>query len=392
MAGSQEHARPSGEVQGVVSFVQALAAGHPAVLSDWLATNRQDARVVTWLRDQDLAPLGFYRLSKSGLTSAVEPGWLAVLQQTYYRAVADATLHDRELGTVLRTLAAAGIVPVLFKGAALAHMVYPDSACRPMGDLDLWVAEDEMAAAQEALEQIGYVQHHKAARPVALQAQLEGEVQLVGRVPGTSLVELHWGVFAGEWLRRTARVSSAEVRPRVVSVTVLGQSVRTLAPEDALLQLAIHLAVNHQFAFPGVRGLVDIALLARTMPVNWNLVAERARAWRIATPTWLALSLAKEIVGLTEAQPILPMVAPSALRRRLLHLFVTPHSLLQQRDLRSGPLRFLLLLCMVDRPRDAFRLVWRALWPEADWLVLRYGAANPVVRRHHLFAALGGRV
>jgi hypothetical protein len=122
----------------------------------------------------------------------------------YYNAAGDAELHTRELADVLAVLVAAGVTPVLFKGAVLAHAAYPDPACRPMGDLDLWIDVAAMPRAQAALESLGYVQRLKAERPVALQAQRAGEIQLAGRAPGSGLVELHWGVFAGEWLHLTA--------------------------------------------------------------------------------------------------------------------------------------------------------------------------------------------
>ena len=36
--------------------------------------------------------------------------------------------------------------------------------------------------------------------------------------------------------------------------------------------------------------------------------------------------------------------------------------------------RFVIQMLLTDRLRDAWRLVWRALFPEADWLRARYGA------------------
>ncbi|MBK7203002.1 MAG: nucleotidyltransferase family protein [Anaerolineae bacterium] len=66
---------------------------------------------------------------------------------------------------MLQALAAHGVVPVLFKGAVLAHTVYPNYACRPMSDLDLWLSDAEIEVAIHVLAQIGYVQRFKPARP-----------------------------------------------------------------------------------------------------------------------------------------------------------------------------------------------------------------------------------
>ena len=261
-----------------------------------------------------------------------------------------------------------------------------------MGDLDLWVTDDEMGRAQIALERLGYVQHIKSARPVALQAQRRGEVQLIGRASGAGLVELHWGVFAGEWLERAAAVDEAAVRARCLSLDVLGCPARTLAPEDAVIQLAAHLAINHQFAYPWLRGLLDIVMTARWRAVDWDVVAARACEWRIATVVWLVHHFAAELLGLNDAAVALARLRPSPLRRWLLSLLVNERSLLEMRNLTRGPLRLVLQLLLVDRPRDAARLFWRALWPEDDWLAARYGRRDVRTRCRHLLAALRGKI
>ena len=175
-------------------------------------------------------------------------------------------------------------------------------------------------------------------------------------------------------------------------VTVIGRAAWTLAPEDAIIQLAVHLAVSHQMAAPGLRGLLDVVLLARTQPVDWPAVVERARGWRVAAATWLVLGLADALFGLPGAQAAIAGLQPGRVRRRLLGRLVGTDSMLAGRDLTRGPLRFVYQLLLVDRNRDAARLLGRALWPEREWLMLRYGASTPAVQWRHLFAALHGRV
>ncbi len=385
--------QPSGDtVQGAVAFLRSLTAGEPAALAAWLSAHRLDKPAVRWLDAQGLAAYTFYRLRAAGLLAGLPAEVQAALRGSYYRTAGDTELLLRELTQVLQALAARGVTPILFKGAVLAHIAYPDPACRPMGDLDLWVTAAEMPRARTALEDLGYAQHTKAERPIAFQEQRSGELQLVGQRPGSGLVELHWGVFAGEWLNRTAAVDEAAVRGRATPVAPFGPLARALAPEDAVIQLAAHLAVNHQFAYPWVRGLVDVALLIRAQAVDWGVIAERARAWRLGVATWLVLHLTAEMLGLDEAAPALERLKPASLRRRLLGYMVDPSSLLAMRDLTRGPQRFLLQLLLVDRRRDAVRLVWQALWPEDRWLMDRYGSATASVRWRHLRSALRGRV
>ncbi len=344
---------------------------------------------VIWLQQQHLAPLAWVRCRQSPLLS---PETLDALHHTYLTAVADAELHGDELTGALQALAAQDIIPVVFKGAALAYTVYPDAACRPMGDLDLWIAGDDMPRAQAALEAIGYRLASNPDRPFALMKQFKGEIGLYHARADLGLIELHWSIFLGEWLRLAANVDEEAIRSRLRSATLLDQRVQLLAPEDALLQLVVHVAINHQFSLAVLRSFIDMALVARAQPLNWQAVADRARAWRLATVTWLTLTLAADLAGLEETRPILLPLAPSRLRQRLLGRFVCVEPIVAQEDLRLSRWRFVMLLLLIDRVRDAFKLIARALWPERDWLQARYGRVSHSIRVKHVLAALRGRI
>jgi hypothetical protein len=133
-----------------------------------------------------------------------------------------------------------------------------------------------------------------------------------------------------------------------------------------------------------VRGLLDIALTAHTRPLDWRVVAERARRWRVRTAVWTVLYLAEQLIGLPGVEEALVSLSPTSLRRVLLKSLVSPRSVLEGRDLRQSPLRYLILLLLVDRPWDATYLVFRTLWPEEEWLKARYGVQAS--RWHHLWS------
>jgi hypothetical protein len=143
---------------------------------------------------------------------------------------------------------------------------------------------------------------------------------------------------------------------------------------------------------PGLRGLLDVVLLARAQPVDWPAVVVRARGWRVAAATWLVLGLADALFGLPGAEVAIAGLQPGRMRHRLLSRFAGADSMLAGRDLTHGPLRFVYQLVLVDRIRDAARLLGRALWPEDAWLSARYGAAGPGMQLRHLLRAVRGRV
>jgi hypothetical protein len=156
-----------------------------------------------------------------------------------------------------------------------------------------------------------------------------------------------------------------------------------LAPEDCILLLILHLAVSSQFAHSPVRMLVDMALLAQTFVVDWDVLVSRAQAWRVATAVWLTLHLALQLLpprGLTSAH--LAAIAPSPLRQWELNRFVTVEGLIHGRDITTSWQRYLLLTLLVDRPQEQAKLIGRTLWPEAEWLHARYG--QPTSNWQHL--------
>lgn len=342
-----------------------------------------------WLRRSQLAALGWWRwrgCSDCPLDVMLD------LQTAWYAAVGDAELHRRELHTVLMALNNAGLRPVVFKGAALAYTVYPDPACRAMSDLDVWITADEMPRARAALEAIGYQFRFKPDRPPDLMKMHGGEVRLYGPDSAAGLVELHFGVFAGVWLQRVTRIDEAGIHARCRPVVVAGAPAWMLSPEDHLIQIAVHNAVNHQLSLSALRNLIDVVLLARHYPLDWEVVIQRARAWRLATATWLVLALAQDLCGLDGAAEAVKALAPSRLRQKLIGLFANTETLVEMRNLSTSKWRYVYLLLMVDRVRGAARLVYRALWPEVEWLRARYGKTGWCVRLQHLVDAARGKI
>jgi len=155
-----------------------------------------------------------------------------------------------------------------------------------------------------------------------------------------------------------------------------------LATEDAILQTAFHVVVN-QFSQAPLRGLMDLAVLARARRVDWDAVVERARAWRLATATWVVLDHANRLIGLPGCGAALSGLVPGRMRRAALRGFMTPLALLSGRDLTLKSRRHVFMLALVDRPRDGARLIGRTVWPEAWWIAARYG--RPVGHIEHLW-------
>ena len=328
-------------------------------LVDWPA-------LVALANRQSVAPVLYSRLKDRAAALPLEAA--AGLRESYLASAARNMRVFHELNQILVAFRAAEVSVIPIKGAHLARAVYDDVALRQMTDIDLWVPRDQLETARRVMQSLGYTAHSKADRPQALQDALAGETQMFKA--GATLVELHWNIFPGEWVRHTAKVDEQEVWDR--SIPFDGDAERQLSPEDAIVHLCVHLAVNHQMSGIGLRTLVDLDRARQKWSVDWKVVAQRARAWRVSTATWIVLSALAELFGDPEKQLPLQALAPSRLRQTILHRFAAPERLASGLNLSAGPRRFLFLLALVDRPADAIRLAWRALFPDRVWLTLRY--------------------
>jgi hypothetical protein len=276
------------------------------------------------------------------------------------------------LGNIYQAFRAAGVVVVPFKGAWLAEAVYGDIALRSMGDVDLWIQRNQLDAARQAMNSLGYSSQSKAERPLALQDAILGETQFFKK--GSPMVEIHWNIFPGEWIRHTAHINEQVIWQRTIPYK--DESVRQLSPEDAIIQHCFHCAVSHQMSGPGLRTLLDLDHMRQKLVINWETVIERASAWRVSTATWLVFWMYVEVFGDPEGKLPLQDMMPSKFRQKIIKRFISPQDLLEGINISSGPKRFAFLLALVDRPIDALYLIWRALVPEREWVRLRYGLEN----------------
>ncbi len=341
-------------------------------LADPAGVNR-----VRWLDAQGLAQYAYWRLKDGDGFMRLPESVQAVLRGSYYQGVAFNTLQRDELAQVLSVLAQAGVETVILKGMALAYTAYEDPLCRQHGDLDLWLKPEQLTEAIGALQPLGYIAWDKTDRPSELTRLVGGEQQMLNGIPGSGMIELQWPALRGEWVRHTTHVENEAIWQRRVTVSIAGCSAHIMAPEDTLIHLGLHQAINHQFGYPWLRGLLDVHLVILHQEPDWSQLVARARSWRVATVLWTMLDLVVRLLDTPVPQPILQELAPSTMRQWAIGRLKLDQALLEMWPGGYRHRRFLVELLMVDRIRDAARLLWRGLFPESAWLRARYGAVTP---------------
>ena len=274
------------------------------------------------------------------------------------------TLAEQDaLRHLLPALAEADARPLVFKGTALAHAVYPDPALRPRGDADILIAPGARAAADAALRALGWVQ--TALGPGQASYAPDGRVG-----PGLR-IDLHWRISNSVLL--AALFDHGELWRRAAPLPALQAEARGVLGVDALLIACMH-RLQHAEILPnagrvGSERLIwlhDIRLLAEGLPEEgWAERVRRARGKGLAGPCHAGLAAARDRLGARCPEAALAALAEAG------------EAELPARYLRAGPGRRRWMDLLAE-PGAAGKLrAVRALaFPPADALRLRAGAGR----------------
>lgn len=245
---------------------------------------------------RDLHPYLAWRLPHLVDPASLPAGVVESLELGRRGAVVGHLPRQALLRRIAGALDGAGVPFVVLKGAALAHLAWPDPTLRPMGDIDVWTRPELMDRASAALVAAGIPYSARMELRRAAANPLETATVRVFEAPGTQVVlELHGTVrsmaaTAPAWLE----LAWARAAPRDLG----GATALVPHAEDMLTHLAIHASVQHQFAM-GLRPLLDIALWLEREggSCDWPALGERWR--RDGCLTWgsLTLTLAQDLLA-----------------------------------------------------------------------------------------------
>jgi hypothetical protein len=222
---------------------------------------------------------GVLALLHDRLQRAPASGWPpGVLQACRQGALAQAMweLRHRALLTeAFAKLAAAGVVPVVFKGTALAYTLYPEGALRSRGDTDFIIPPGSQNSTAEILASLGF-EHGLGMSGESVSYEASFTRSEPGG--GSHTLDVHWKINNSELLSRL--FTHAELLAASQPIPALGPHARAAGPVHALLIACMHRAthkhnpyyVNGVAYHSGDRliWLYDIHLLAGTFtPEQW---------------------------------------------------------------------------------------------------------------------------
>jgi hypothetical protein len=207
-----------------------------------------------------------------------------------------------ELFRITQQLASAGVDVISYKGPVLAAQAYGDLALREFEDLDIILRERDIAKANDVLIGLGYRPKFPCVLPATASASFApAEYGYHNDGQGT-LVELH----TERTLRHfPLRADIDDLATRLASVSVGGQDLQTLSPEDTLLLLCIH---GSKHFWERLSWIADISEFVRAHPrLDWDRTFRVARAMRANRILAIGMALALRLFD--------PPLAPDVLRR-----------------------------------------------------------------------------
>ena len=240
-----------------------------------------------------------------------------------WQSAHDAWQHrlDVYLGILDETagrLAQAGIRLVALKNAGIARGIYPCRGCCPMGDVDVLVGRSSFVEAHRLLLDMGFELDSRSTVETAhLEEGLKGggnEYRLE-REGEVLWFELQWRPVAGRWLRPDQEPDGEDLVGR--SVPIDGTDVRLLAPEDNLVQVALHTAKHSYVRAPGLRLHTDVDRIVSYQSVDWDRFLSVVRELEIMTPVYFSLAIPKELLGTAVPEEVMAELRPPSVKDRV---------------------------------------------------------------------------
>jgi glycosyltransferase involved in cell wall biosynthesis len=317
-----------------------LAAGRPVSIQSPV-----DPRLVAAAQRHGLVPLLARAVSDPlvmGLAGRIQARTRSMMEQ---------------LGEVVEDANARGIRVSVLKGPFLAHHVYRESGIRGFSDLDLLVPPDQV---EPMLDLLGSRPH--ASIPPKKPMADKREV-LMGSPGGIRFaVDLHWDLFSYTQLRGAARGATDEAWSAATPIEDGPLAGTWRLPDGASTAfLCCHAVLDHRFRLILFR---DLAELAET--VAWEPVIEFATRWRLRSPTYLALLIAREILEAPVPDEVMNALRVASIPVAYLETAIPRLDITDFDGRRLHPVNLAFVLAH-DRRLDRLALAARAPWAVFGW-------------------------
>jgi hypothetical protein len=216
---------------------------------------------------------------------------------------------------------------------------------------------------------------------LGFQQRLGGGVEWVRTEPGrVTRLDVQHDLVGVDWCRQAFRIDPDALWEVARPLKLEGVCTWQLSVEDTLIHLCLHPAVNHGYACSLI-GYVDMDRVIRCAgaDLSWERLVERAQRFGVETIVYQGLQRTRHLVGTVVPDEVLSTLRPGNLQRRAMRRLIPvdmEHILQGPARRPSGVTQLLIHAVLADRMRDVWAMVWSILFPEREWLSLRYSLGD----------------
>ena len=248
-----------------------------------------DATLASAAAAHGVGPLVYRTLVDRGEWDSAAPAVRDVLAPIAREAILIDSVRRAHFEQALGALSAAGIEPLVFKGAALAYTHYPEPWLRSRGDTDLLVRPHHAPVVDSILSRLGL---GRLPRPRGRRVTQQARYTMLWQSIEVAY-DVHWRLSDPQVFADA--LSYDELRKTAVDGPVPG--VRHIGDVHALLVACVHRAAHH-YDTDNVLQLYDIYLIARRMTADeWNQFVKLASERQLLTVCRRGLKLAGDLFG-----------------------------------------------------------------------------------------------
>lgn len=320
------------------------------------------ARLEAFAERNDVVPLVAHALLDSGRSDDARH-W----ERVHHRAATRMTRLMSAVDEVSGALDAQGIPVVALKNAGIARGLHHCAACCPMGDLDLLVRPRDFREAHRVVLSLGYRFEFRSPLETAdlEHAERSGGAEYWKPLDdGEKLwLELQWRPVAGRWIRPDQEPHADGLMER--SIAIAGTSTRLLAPNDNLLQVALHTAKHSYVRAPGFRLHTDVDRVVHYQAVDWDRFVRDVHQRGVRTATYFSLRIPRDLLGTPIPPEVLQQLQPPAWKRAWLQHSIAQAGLLNPQDRKFRRISYLAFNALLY---DDLSGLWRGIFPAGETL------------------------
>jgi hypothetical protein len=217
----------------------------------------------------------------------------------------------------MQVLKESGMRPIILKGMALAHQVYPRPELRTFADVDILLPREEIDAATNALCKVGWWQ---SSIEEAIPDHHHGPV-LFSRT-GSVVFELHHHILSG---KNPFKVDVNRFLSNVDVASIAGLDVHSLKPELMLFHICTHVSYGHAYEFFPLRSLMDVfAITQKRDLIDWNKFISFILETRASGAVYWPLRLSRQWLGANVPDFVLSKLEPMAPLKTMIATLASP--------------------------------------------------------------------